>query len=44
MSLDEIGTVIGLTRERIRQIQEKALETLRRRFKKSSKKSSLVIA
>ena len=29
MTLDEIGTLIGLTRERVRQIKEKALGRLR---------------
>jgi len=31
MTLEEIGTVLGITRERVRQIKEKALERLRRR-------------
>jgi len=31
MTLDEVGNVLGLTRERVRQIQEKALDVIRAR-------------
>lgn len=37
MSLKEVGRRYGLTRERIRQIQEKAERRLRRRFEKSNR-------
>lgn len=43
MSLEEIGKVFGVTRERIRQIQENAIDNLKRKFERSSKKSSFVI-
>ena len=30
MTLEEIGSVLGVTRERVRQLRDRALETLRR--------------
>jgi len=39
MTLEEIGTVLGITRERVRQIKEKALERLRQRKRGTSLRS-----
>lgn len=42
MTLEKIGTIYGVTRERIRQIEAKALTKLRRRLKQDGKNEWLV--
>ena len=42
MTLEEVGEVIGLTRERVRQIQVEGLKTLRKIMEKQGFSASLL--
>ena len=43
-TLEEVGTRLGVTRERIRQIQEQALQKMRVKFEQRDQPSALLAA